>query len=132
VPRENGIKAVRAVLDLIARESFVIPFPLEVRWVAGDDAHLSPAHGRDTTYVAVHMFEGMAYEQYFRAVEEVLGELGGRPHWGKRHFRDAEFLRERYPEWDAFQAVRAELDPDGRFANAYVKRVLGEAPVLSR
>jgi L-gulonolactone oxidase len=55
--------------------------------------------------------------------------LGGRPHWGKRHFQTAEGLRERYPEWDAFQAVRARLDPDGVFANQWTDRVLG--PVRS-
>ena len=31
----------------------------------------------------------------------------------------------RYPEWDAFQQVRARLDPQGRFLNPYLKRVLG-------
>jgi L-gulono-1,4-lactone dehydrogenase len=49
----------------------------------------------------------------------------GRPHWGKRHFQTAETLRPRYPDWDAFQAVRARLDPDGRFSNPYTDRVLG-------
>jgi len=132
VPRERGVEAVRAVLDVIESNGFLVPFPLEVRWVAGDDAHLSPANGRDTTYIAVHMFRGMEWEPYFRAVEDALGALGGRPHWGKRHFRDAAFLRDRYPEWDAFQAVRAELDPEGRFANGYVRRVLGEVPVEAR
>ena len=52
-------------------------------------------------------------------------ELGGRPHWGKRSFLSAAELAPRYPRWDAFQAARAELDPDGRFANAWVRDVLG-------
>jgi L-gulonolactone oxidase len=73
----------------------------------------------------------MAFEPYFRAVEELMDGLGGRPHWGKRHFQSAATLRERYPEWDRFAAVRARLDPAGRFANAHLDRVLGpvEAPV---
>ena len=64
------------------------------------------------------MFEGMAWEPYFRAVEAIMDELGGRPHWGKRHFQTAATLRERYPEWECFQQVRRRLDPEGRFANA--------------
>ena len=88
-----------------------MPFPIEVRLVAPDDALLSPAHGRPTGYVAVHMFRGMAWEPYFRAVEAIMDELDGRPHWGKRHFQTAETLRPRYPRWDDFQAVRARLDP---------------------
>jgi FAD-linked oxidoreductase len=107
------------------RAPFAVPFPIEVRTVAADDALLSTATGRDSGFVAVHMFEGMAWEPYFRAVEAIMDELGGRPHWGKRHFQSAATLRERYPEWERFQAVRWQLDPEGRFANAYTDRVLG-------
>ena len=105
-----------------------MPFPIEVRTTAADDAILSTAAGRDSGYVAVHMFEGMAWEPYFRAVEAVMDELDGRPHWGKRHFQGAATLRGRYPEWDDFQVVRRRLDPGGRFANAYTDRVLGPWP----
>jgi len=125
LPRERTAEAVRRVLALVEQRGFHVPFPIEVRLVAPDDAYLSPAHARDTGYVAVHMFKGMAWEPYFRAVEAVMDELGGRPHWGKRHFQTAETLCPRYPRWDAFQAVRARLDPEGRFVNAYAERVLG-------
>ena len=67
----------------------------------------------------------MRTRHYFRAAEEVFAEYGGRPHWGKRHYQTADTLRERYPEWDRFQAVRARLDPAGAFVNDYVRRVLG-------
>jgi FAD-linked oxidoreductase len=125
LPREHTVRAARRVLELVPRERFAVPFPIEVRAAAADDALLSTAAGRDSGYVAVHMFEGMAWEPYFRAVEALMLELGGRPHWGKRHFQTAATLRPRYPEWDRFQAVRRRLDPGGRFANAYVERVLG-------
>jgi FAD-linked oxidoreductase len=129
LPRASGAEAVRAVHNVVAERGFAVPFPIEVRFVASDDAFLSPAQGRDTCYVAVHMFEGMPWEPYFRAVEEIMDGLEGRPHWGKRHFQTAETLRPRYPEWDRFAAVRARLDPAGRFTNDYVRRVLG--PPLS-
>ena len=67
----------------------------------------------------------MAFEPAFREVEAALSELGGRPHWGKRSFLGARELAPRYPRWDAFQAIRHELDPEGRFANAWVRDVLG-------
>ena len=60
-----------------------------------------------------------------------MDELGGRPHWGKRHFQTAATLRARYPDWDRFQAVRARLDPSGRFANAWTDRVLGPVRAMS-
>ena len=123
VPREQAVPAVRAAREALERHA--VSFPVELRFTAGDDALLSPAHGRDSAFVAVHVFRGMAYEPAFRAVEAALSELGGRPHWGKRSFLNARELAPRYPRWDAFQAIRAQLDPGGRFANAWVRDVLG-------
>jgi L-gulono-1,4-lactone dehydrogenase len=127
LPRAATTDAVTKVLELIERERLAVPFPIEVRTVAADDALLSTAQGRDSGFVAVHMYRGMEWERYFRAVESVMDELDGRPHWGKRHFQTAATLRPRYPHWDAFQAVRARFDPHGRFANAFTERVLGPA-----
>ena len=124
LPRAHGADAVRRVRSLIEKEKLHVPFPLEVRFVAADDAFLSPSNERDTCYVAVHMFEKMEYESFFRAVEGIMNELDGRPHWGKRHWQTASTLRDRYPHWERFLTVRRELDPDGRFANGYVRRVL--------
>ena len=67
----------------------------------------------------------MGWEPYFRAVEAIMDDYEGRPHWGKRHFQSAATLAPRYPEWDRFQAVRARLDPEGTFQNEYARRVLG-------
>jgi L-gulonolactone oxidase len=128
LPRERTVEAVRRVMELIERKGFAVPFPIEVRTVAPDDALLSTAGGRESGFVAVHMFQGMQWEPYFRAVEAIMDELGGRPHWGKRHFQTAATLRTLYPEWDRFQAIRAHLDPHGRFANAWTQRVLGPVP----
>jgi FAD-linked oxidoreductase len=125
LPRAATPEAVRRVMALVPARGFAVPFPIEVRTVAADDALLSTAAGRESGFVAVHMYEGMAYEPYFRAVEEIMDDLEGRPHWGKRHFQTADTLRSRYPDWDRFRAVRARLDPRGRFANDYTDRVLG-------
>jgi L-gulono-1,4-lactone dehydrogenase len=125
LPRERTPEAVRRVMEMIERRGLAVPFPIEVRTVAADDAFLSTAAGRDSGYVAVHMFEGMEWRGYFEAVESIMDELGGRPHWGKRHFQTAATLRARYADWERFQAVRARLDPGGTFANAWTERVLG-------
>jgi L-gulonolactone oxidase len=123
VPREQAAAAVRAAREALERHA--VSFPVELRFTAADDALLSPAHGRGSAFVAVHVFRGMAYEPAFREVEVAMSALGGRPHWGKRSFLSAAELAPRYPRWDAFQAIRAELDPEGRFANAWVRDVLG-------
>ncbi len=125
LPRAHTNKAVKRVLETIERGGFAVPFPIEVRTVAPDEALMSTAQGRESGYVAVHMYRGMPWRPYFEAVEQIMLELGGRPHWGKRHSQTAATLRERYPGWDRFQTVRARLDPEGRFANAWTERVLG-------
>ena len=133
IPREAAAVAVQRVLDTVERRRLPVGFPLELRFVAPDDAFLSTAHGRHTAYVAVHMYRGLEFESYFRAVEAIMDEYGGRPHWGKRHYQTAATLRPRYPDWDRFQAVRARLDPGGLFRNGYTDRVLGPvgAPVAA-
>jgi L-gulonolactone oxidase len=125
IPREHAREAVERALAAIERRRLPVGFPLEVRFAAADDALLSTAHERETCYVAVHQYRGMEFETAFRAVEEVMDEYGGRPHWGKRHYQTAATLAGRYPAWNRFQAVRARLDPDGTFANAYIRRCLG-------
>jgi len=125
IPRADAVAAITAVRDLIDGSGLHISFPVEVRFVAGDDAYLSPAHERDTCYIAVHVYRGMEFEPYFRGVEEIMSGYGGRPHWGKMHFQTATTLAPRYAQWDAFQAARRRVDPDGRFRNAYTDRVLG-------
>jgi len=125
IPREHARAAIQRVIDLVRRRQLPIMFPLEVRFSAPDDAFLSTAHGRDTCYIAVHQYTGMEFETYFRAVEAIMDEYAGRPHWGKRHYQTADTLRERYPQWDGFTAVRDRLDPDRVFLNDYTRRVLG-------
>ena len=81
---------------------------------APDDALLSTAYERPTAYIAVHQYVGMEFETYFRAVEAIMDEYGGRPHWGKRHYQSAATLEPRYPEWERFQEVRERFDPGAR------------------
>ncbi|MDA0165386.1 FAD-binding protein [Solirubrobacter ginsenosidimutans] len=123
VPREHAVAAVRAARAALERHA--VSFPIELRFTAADDALLSPAHGRDSAFVAMHVFQGMEYEPAFREVEAALSELGGRPHWGKRSFLDHTAFAARYPRWEDFQRIRADFDPEGRFANAWLRDVLG-------
>lgn len=125
LPAECGPEALTRVLELIETRALPMPMPIECRVSAGDEALLSPAHGRRTVYLAVHQHHTIEHEPYFRQVEEIFRDYGGRPHWGKLHYRRAEDLAPDYPRWDDFQAVRDRLDPARTFSNAYVTRVFG-------
>ena len=127
IPFEAATEAFNRVRDFIKRSGMILSFPIEVRFTVGDDIPLSTASGRRSCYIAVHVYQGTQYQQYFEAVEDIMDDYNGRPHWGKLHFQTAETLAPRYPEWEAFQAARRKLDPEGRFANPYLDRVIGPA-----
>lgn len=125
IPVENVVPAFRAVRALIDQRRWRVEFPVEVRFAAEDDRWMSTAHGRPSAYIAVHRYWRADPTEYFEAVEAIMGEHGGRPHWGKLHTLTAETLRERYPRFDDFVALRDRLDPERRFGNRYLERVLG-------
>jgi L-gulono-1,4-lactone dehydrogenase len=125
IPREHAAEAVRRVLEIASRPEHGVAFPIEVRFAAPDEVMLSASHRRSTCYIAVHQDRRVDWRPYFRAVEEVLRSYEGRPHWGKRHSQSAETLAGLYPRWADFQALRHRLDPERRFRNLYLDRVLG-------
>ena len=125
LPRESLGDVLAELRRAIPKLPDPVMFPLEIRVAAADDVWLSTAYGRDTAYVAVHQYLGMPYRRYFDLVESVMAQVGGRPHWGKLHSLDAERLARLYPRFDDFRAVRAAVDPAGRFANSYTARVVG-------
>lgn len=125
IPVERVPEALNRVRALVRAEGIPLLFPVEVRAVAGDDIALSTAQGRDTGYIAVHVYRGAPFQRYFEGVGAIMDDFDGRPHWGKLHFQRAETLAARYPGWSEFQVVRDRVDPGRVFANGYLDRVLG-------
>jgi FAD-linked oxidoreductase len=125
LPLERVPDALREVRALIGKRGWRISFPLEVRSSAADDTWLSTGQGRETGYIAVHRYHRENPAEYFAAVETIMQAHDGRPHWGKMHTLTADSLRQVYPRFDDFLAVRDRLDPERRFANRYLERVLG-------
>ena len=122
LPRARAAEAVRACREILARHP--VSFPIELRFSAGDDALLSPAHGRETRIRRGARVRGDGLQAPFREVEALLRGWDGRPHWGKRSFLGAGELASRYPRWGDFAAIRERLDPHGRFVNPWVARTL--------
>ncbi|WP_149562355.1 D-arabinono-1,4-lactone oxidase [Streptomyces cacaoi] len=126
IPRAALVPALRELKAMVERSRFKVSFPVEVRTAPADDIPLSTASGRESAYVAVHMYRGTPHEGYFSAVERIMAAHEGRPHWGKLHSRDAGHLAEVYPRFGEFTALRDRLDPDRVFGNDYLRRVLGD------
>ncbi|WEO94804.1 D-arabinono-1,4-lactone oxidase [Streptomyces sp. FXJ1.172] len=125
VPRAALVETLRELKAMVDSSGLRISFPVEVRTAPADDIVLSTASGRDSAYIAVHMFRGTPYQAYFTAAERIFTAHEGRPHWGKVHTRDAEYLARAYPRFAEFTALRDRLDPDRLFQNDYLRRVLG-------
>ena len=125
VPRAAVPQVLAEIEAYLARSGEQTGFPVEVRFAAADDIPLSTAYGRESGYIAVHEYIRRDYERYFHAVEAIARDVGGRPHWGKLHWRDAGSLRAAYPKFDDFVALRDKLDPDRVFGNEYLAKVLG-------
>lgn len=123
VPAGSMEEVVSEIRASVAAQSHAVHFPVECRYVKGDDIWLSPACGRDSAYIAVHMYKGMEHQVYFRDIEAIFRRHGGRPHWGKMHTRTAAELSGLYPQWEAFREVRQQLDPAGIFQNDYLRKL---------
>ena len=127
LPREAGPAALREIIDTIEKNNIKVYFPLEFRTTAPDNIWLSPFHQRESCSIAVHQFYEWDYKPYFAVIEPIHRKHGGRPHWGKLNTLAAKDFAALYPKWNDFLRLRAELDPEGRFLNPYLRKVFGVA-----
>lgn len=125
LPAEAFKDAIHEIDTTIRKENIQVHFPIECRFTSGDDIYLSPAYGRESAYIAVHMFHGMEYQAYFDLMEAIFKRYDGRPHWGKIHSRTVDELSQLYPQWHKFQEQRNLCDPQRIFSNSYLTRLLG-------
>lgn len=125
LPLEEGPGALLSVKRAIEERGFMVNFILEARFVPGDSAWMSPAHGRDSLQLGAYCGGVPDRDPYFSWFQAEMTQRGGRPHWGKTHHLDSGAIRTMWPETDRFSALARELDPDGVFHNDFVERVLG-------
>ncbi len=124
MPAENGPGCVRELHQLMKTKWPEVMWPIEYRTVAPDDGFLSPHQGRPSVTISLHQAAALPHEPFFADCQAVFANHGARPHWGKWQSWTADRLRDLYPEWDRFSAIRTRLDPSGRFLNPFLQRVL--------
>jgi FAD-linked oxidoreductase len=123
VPSERGPTCLEEVCAAVRASAERPFFPVEYRYVAGDDLMLSPFGGGARASIAVHQYDKQDPWPLFRAAEPVYKKHGGRPHWAKMHSLEARDFEALYPEWQAFHKIRRELDPAGKFMNTHLRKV---------
>ena len=124
IAREDAAAAIDRMRDIVNNGAgYKVNFPQEVRFVAADDIPMSPATGRDSCYLGGYISSLKWAPSYYLEFEGMMADFGGRPHWGKSFDRSAAELRELYPAYDSFNALRRKYDPEGIFRNGFVDRV---------
>ncbi len=125
MPRTALPSVLEDLMRMVESRGHLVSFPVEVRFTRADDVALSTAYGRDSCYVAVHMYRRSDHTAYFRDAEAIFTAHDGRPHWGKMHTRTVDDLSSSYPRLREFLDLRDRLDPERVFANVYTDRVFG-------
>lgn len=125
VPAASGPECLHEIRRLMRTRYPEVAWPLEYRTLAADNLWLSPAYGRETVTISVHQAAELPYQPFFADVEAIFRNHGGRPHWGKIHTHTSPDLAALYPQWAAFQAVRRQMDPSGRFLNEHLHALFG-------
>ena len=127
LPAAAGPACFRAVRERMRSRWPDVVWPVEYRTLAADSGWLSTAHARDTVTISLHQDARLDCEPFFADCEPIFREHDGRPHWGKLHRCSSAELARLYPEWQRFRRLRAELDPIGTFANAYLRELFAIA-----
>lgn len=125
VPIEAGAACLREILKKISDDNIDVVFPLEYRYVHGDDVWLSMFNGGARASISIHRDARFDYRPYFDAIEPIFWKYEGRPHWGKVHSLGYPQLKVLYSRLDEFRAIRESLDPQGRLLNAHLKHLFG-------
>lgn len=129
LPAEVGIKALREIKETIEKHFSEAFFPIECRFIKGEEAWLSPFYQRDSISIAVHRYFEEDYQPMFSALEPIFQKYGGRPHWGKLNTFSQKQFKATYPNWDNFSKIRKELDPNGKFMNTYLSSIFPDSAV---
>jgi alditol oxidase len=120
VPFDRGYEAIRAVetlRDAITPHLYIT----ELRAIAADDLWMSMAYRRLS--LAIHFtwkLETDAVLKLLPQIEAKLAPFGARPHWAKVYTLQSSRIAPLYPRIKDFRALAAELDPKGKFQNAYM------------
>ncbi|WP_279497339.1 D-arabinono-1,4-lactone oxidase [Aeromonas veronii] len=104
----------------------VLHYPFILRCTGPSEAWLSAAYGQPVCWIgflvylaADGTFVNGSMEQ-MRELQQLLVPLGGIPHFGKHLAMDLYDFPALLPRWNDFVALKAELDPHGRFENRWL------------
>lgn len=121
VPRKHAVEAIDALYRM-GDDIFPHLLISEIRSIAADRLWLSPAYGRDS--IALHFTWKQDWPNVQKLLPKIENELKPfqvRPHWGKLFTLSADYLESQYERMESFRDMARELDPTGKFQNAFLR-----------
>jgi hypothetical protein len=131
VPFEDTFEACKRFIELYEdMYPSGLPYTLfEVRFTPGGHDRTLIGAGRDRrcTWIDLVCNDSRGFEKYYAAAEELIKEIGARPHLGKfcESFGKADMAKLHQDNFTKFLALIEEHDPDRKFANAFTRRLFG-------
>jgi FAD/FMN-containing dehydrogenase len=129
VPLAQTPQIIRHIKQWYAENQPHMHYPIILRCTGASDAWLSPAYHQETCYfgfVVYYADDGSLSQDglhFLTEIEKILATYGGRPHWGKYYDPEHYHWPQLYPQWQAFQQIRQQLDPQKRFSNHYINQL---------
>ncbi len=131
VPFEDTFEACRRFTKLYEEKySSGLPYTLfEVRFtpVGHDRTLIGAGRERRSTWIDLVCNDSDGFEKYYTAAQELMKEIGARPHLGKfcEDFDSHDLKRLHQNHFTSFQRLVEQHDPESKFANAFTRRLFG-------
>jgi FAD/FMN-containing dehydrogenase len=131
VPFEDAFEACGRFIDLYERMyPSGLPYTLfEVRFTPEHDRTLIGAgRERRSAWIDLVCNDSDGFERYYAAAEELVREMGARPHLGKycEGFDEEDLARLHGDRFARFLDLVDEHDPGRKFANGFTRRLFGD------
>jgi len=121
----NLYKKLYEELDREGSYPSALPYTLfEVRFTPEHDRTLIGAgRGRRSTWIDLVCNDSHGFEKYYAEAQELIKEIGARPHLGKfcESFNKADMEKLHGENFTRFLELVEEHDPDGKFANDFTR-----------
>lgn len=123
VPRSDAVGLLRE-LEALAPRIAPLLHVSEIRTMCADDLWLSGAFGRDTVGIHFTWHKDTQVLDLLPEIDALLGQSGGRPHWGKLYAAPTGSMAARYPQFAEFVELADRMDPTRKFRNATLDALL--------
>lgn len=124
IPVEHAFDAMMAMEKL---SDIISPhlFTSEIRTIKADDLWMSQCYKR--TCVAIHttwQLEPSIVNNLLPLIEKQLAPYNPLPHWGKVFTMSPETINARLKRLEDFKLLVNKYDPEGKFTNAFLEKIL--------